>query len=35
MIESGMPGFEVNGWYGFVYPAGVPGDVIDEDRTRR
>ena len=28
MIESGMPGFEVNGWYGFVYPAGVPGDVI-------
>src|SRR5688572_1876769 len=25
MIESGMPGFEVNGWYGFVYPAGVPG----------
>jgi tripartite-type tricarboxylate transporter receptor subunit TctC len=28
MIESGMPGFEVNGWYGFVYPAGVPGEVI-------
>jgi tripartite-type tricarboxylate transporter receptor subunit TctC len=28
MIESGMPGFEVNGWYGFVYPAGVPVDVI-------
>ena len=28
MIESGMPGFEVNGWYGFVYPAGVSGDVI-------
>jgi len=28
MIESGMPGFEVNGWYGLVYPAGVPGDVI-------
>jgi tripartite-type tricarboxylate transporter receptor subunit TctC len=28
MIESGMPGFEVNGWYGFVYPAGVPADVI-------
>jgi tripartite-type tricarboxylate transporter receptor subunit TctC len=28
MIESGMPGFEVNGWYGFVYPAGVPADVV-------
>ena len=28
MIESGMPGFEVNGWYGLVYPAGVPGEVI-------
>ena len=23
-----MPGFEVNGWYGFVYRAGVPGEVI-------
>ncbi len=30
MIESGMPGFEVNGWYGMVYPAGVPKDVIDK-----
>lgn len=30
MIESGMPGFEVNGWYGFVYPAGVPADVISK-----
>jgi tripartite-type tricarboxylate transporter receptor subunit TctC len=28
MIESGMPGFEVNGWYGLVYPAGVPAEVI-------
>jgi tripartite-type tricarboxylate transporter receptor subunit TctC len=28
MIESGMPGFEVNGWYGMVYPAGVPASVI-------
>jgi len=34
MIESGMPGFEVNGWYGFVYPAGVPvdGAVWQADR---
>ena len=30
MIESGMPGFEVNGWYGLVYPAGVPKAVIDK-----
>ena len=30
MIESGMPGFEVNGWYGMVYPAGVPKEVVDK-----
>jgi tripartite-type tricarboxylate transporter receptor subunit TctC len=30
MIESGMPGFEINGWYGMVYPAGVPKEVIDK-----
>jgi tripartite-type tricarboxylate transporter receptor subunit TctC len=28
MIESGMPGFEINGWYGMVYPAGVANDII-------
>ena len=28
MVESGMPGFEINGWYGMVYPAGVPNDII-------
>jgi tripartite-type tricarboxylate transporter receptor subunit TctC len=28
MSESGMPGFEVNGWYGLVYPAGVPEAVV-------
>jgi tripartite-type tricarboxylate transporter receptor subunit TctC len=28
MVESGIPGFEINGWYGMVYPAGVPNDVI-------
>jgi hypothetical protein len=21
MVKSGMPGFEINGWYGMVYPA--------------
>src|SRR6478735_5127695 len=28
MIESGMPGFEINGWYGMVYPAGVANDIV-------
>jgi tripartite-type tricarboxylate transporter receptor subunit TctC len=28
MIESGMPGFEINGWYGMVYPAGVQNDIV-------
>jgi tripartite-type tricarboxylate transporter receptor subunit TctC len=28
MIESGMPGFEINGWYGMVYPAGVPKEIV-------
>ena len=27
VAESGMPGFIVNGWYGMVYPAGVPHDI--------
>lgn len=30
MVESGMPGFVVNGWYGMVYPAGVPQPIIDK-----
>jgi tripartite-type tricarboxylate transporter receptor subunit TctC len=30
VIESGIPGFEINGWYGFVYPAGVPQIVIEK-----
>ncbi len=28
MIEAGMPGFEVNNWYGLVAPAKVPADII-------
>ena len=28
MIESGMPGFEVNNWYGLVAPAKTPPDII-------
>jgi tripartite-type tricarboxylate transporter receptor subunit TctC len=26
--EAGLPGFEVNNWYGLVAPAGTPGDVV-------
>ena len=28
MIESGMPGFEANGWNGLVAPAGTPKALI-------
>ncbi len=28
VIESGIPGFEVLGWYGLVFPAGVSPDVV-------
>ncbi|MEQ1773323.1 MAG: tripartite tricarboxylate transporter substrate binding protein [Burkholderiales bacterium] len=28
MMESGMPGFEVNNWYGLVAPVKVPPDII-------
>jgi tripartite-type tricarboxylate transporter receptor subunit TctC len=30
IAESGIPGFDVLGWYGLVYPAGVPAPVIDK-----
>jgi tripartite-type tricarboxylate transporter receptor subunit TctC len=30
MIESGIPGFEVTGWYGLAAPAGTPKDVIEK-----
>jgi tripartite-type tricarboxylate transporter receptor subunit TctC len=30
MIESGISGFEVTGWYGLAAPAGTPKDVIDK-----
>lgn len=29
MLESGLPGFEVVSWYGFLAPAGTPRPVID------
>ena len=30
MQESGVPGFEVNSWYGVVAPAGTPVPVLDK-----
>ena len=29
MVESGLPGFKVVSWYGFLGPAGTPRPVID------
>jgi len=29
LAESGVPGFEANGWYGIVAPAGTPGTAIE------
>ena len=34
MIESGMPGFEVTGWYGLAAPAGTPKAVIAQAQRR-
>ncbi|HEV7799776.1 MAG TPA: tripartite tricarboxylate transporter substrate-binding protein, partial [Burkholderiales bacterium] len=28
VAESGVPGYEVTGWYGIVAPAGTPREVI-------
>jgi tripartite-type tricarboxylate transporter receptor subunit TctC len=30
VAESGVPGYSVVGWYGMVYPAGTPKDVVDK-----
>ena len=29
IAESGLPGFEVVGWYGFMAPANTPADIIN------
>ena len=29
MIESGVPGFEVTGWYGLAAPAGTPKAIVE------
>ena len=28
IAESGFPGYEVSGWYGFSAPAGTPREVV-------
>ena len=28
MAESGLPGFELNNWYGLLAPAGTPGPIV-------
>ena len=33
MHESGVPGFEVNSWYGMLAPAGTSGPVLDKLNT--
>ena len=30
VAESGVPGYAVLGWYGFVYPAGTPQPIVDK-----
>ena len=30
VAESGVPGYGVIGWYGFVYPAGTPQAIVDK-----
>lgn len=30
MEEAGIPGYEVEGWYGIAGPAGIPRDIIDK-----
>jgi tripartite-type tricarboxylate transporter receptor subunit TctC len=30
VAESGVPGYSVIGWYGWVYPAGTPQPIVDK-----
>jgi len=29
VVEAGVPGFEVNNWYGVIAPAGTPREIVD------
>ncbi|QNP50559.1 tripartite tricarboxylate transporter substrate binding protein [Diaphorobacter aerolatus] len=33
VAESGVPGYEVSGWFGLLAPAGTPKDVVDKIQT--
>ncbi len=30
LAEAGVPGFDINGWYAILAPAGTPRDVVDK-----
>ena len=30
VAESGVPGYAVTGWYGWMYPAGTPQAIVDK-----
>ncbi len=30
VAESGIPGYAVSGWYGWLYPAGTPQPIVDK-----
>jgi len=30
VAESGLPGYSVTGWYGWVYPAGTPPAIVEQ-----
>ena len=30
VTESGVPGYAVVGWYGWLYPAGTPKAIVDK-----
>ena len=30
MSEAGLEGYEAGGWYGFIAPAGIPGEIVNQ-----
>jgi tripartite-type tricarboxylate transporter receptor subunit TctC len=30
VAESGLPGFDNTGWFGFMVPAGTPHDIVEK-----
>ena len=34
VAESGLPGFENSGWFGFMLPAGTPQAIVDKIHKR-